>query len=313
MGRFDDLATQPRRGPRDILRWKLGDPLTGRHEPRPPDARALDQVRPGVRDREAAAAALARPEAALTWLGHATFALRLGGQLVLTDPVLCARIQGVVARLTPPGVAVDRLPPVDVVTVSHDHMDHMDYWSLRRLPRDALYLVPLGNGARLAPLGLRHVVELDWWQTHRHGTLEITLVPARHWSMRMPWTRNQTLWGGFVYRGPEGVAYHSGDTAFGPHYGEIGARTGRIDWAMLPIGAYSPRWFMEPQHQNPEEAGEGFLALGARLLVAMHWGTFKLTDEPIGEPPARLRAWWAARALPAERLWIPDIAERRVL
>jgi L-ascorbate metabolism protein UlaG (beta-lactamase superfamily) len=308
MGRFDDRATQPVRGPADILRWKLG----GSEEP-PPDARELDRVRPELRDREAAAAALVEAKAALTWLGHATFTLRLGGQLILTDPVLCPRIQGVVPRLVPPGVPVEALAGVDVVTISHDHMDHMDYWTLRRLPRSALYVVPLGNGARLAQLGHANVVELDWWQTHEHRGVAITLVPARHWSMRMPWTRNETLWGGFVYQGQEGTAYHSGDTAWGPHYAEIGARFPGIDWALIPIGAYSPRWFMEPQHQNPEEAGAGFVALGARQFVAMHWGTFKLTDEPIGEPPARLRRFWAAEGLPEASLWIPDIAERRVL
>jgi L-ascorbate metabolism protein UlaG (beta-lactamase superfamily) len=309
MARFDDLATQPRRGPADILRWKLGRS----REARPADAAALEKVRPGVRDPAAAAMALARPEAAMTWLGHASFALRLAGKLVLTDPVLCARIQRVVRRLTPPGVAVDALPPVDVVTVSHDHMDHMDFWTLARLPDAALYVVPLGNGERLRALGKARVVELDWWQSHREGALEITLVPARHWSMRMPWTRNETLWGGFVYRGPEGIAYHSGDSAFGPHYAEIGARVPGIDWAMLPIGAYAPRWFMEPQHQDPEEAARGWQALGARTFVAMHWGTFRLTDEPIGEPPVRLRAFWGTQGLPPERLWIPDIGERRVL
>ena len=309
MARFDDLATQPRRGPGDILRWKLGRS----REPRAADADALEKILPGVRDPEAAAAALALHDPALTWLGHATFALRLGGQLILTDPVLCTRIQKVIPRLTPPGVPVERLPAVDVVTVSHDHMDHMDFWTLKRLPRSATYVVPLGNGARLRALGHEQVVELDWWQSHTVGGVEITLVPARHWSMRMPWTRNETLWGGFVFRAREGIAYHSGDSAFGPHYAEIGARVPGIDWAMLPIGAYAPRWFMAPQHQDPEEAARGLLALGARLLCAMHWGTFRLTDEPLGEPPARLRAFWAAQGLPAEKLWIPDIGERRVL
>jgi N-acyl-phosphatidylethanolamine-hydrolysing phospholipase D len=308
MGRFDERATQPARGPADILRWKLG----GGEEP-PPDAEALDRVRPPVRDRGDAAASLARREAALTWLGHASFTLRLGGQLILTDPVLCPRIQGVVPRLVPAGVPVEALAQVDIVTISHDHMDHMDFWTLRRLPRAALYIVPLGNGARLAHLGHSNVVELDWWQTHEHRGVAITLVPARHWSMRMPWTRNDTLWGGFVYQGQEGTAYHSGDTAWGPQYAEIGARFPAIDWALVPIGAYSPRWFMEPQHQNPEEAAAGFVALGARHFVAMHWGTFKLTDEPTGEPPARLRRYWSAEDLPEASLWIPDIAERRVL
>ena len=131
--------------------------------------------------------------------------------------------------------------------------------------------------------------------------------------MRAPWNRNQALWGGFVVSGPEGAVYHAGDTALFDGFAEIGRRVGPVDWALLPIGAYEPRWFMQPQHLDPEEAGEAFLQLGARSLVAMHWGTFKLTDEPLAEPPERLRAWWRARGLDEERLWILDIGETRRL
>jgi N-acyl-phosphatidylethanolamine-hydrolysing phospholipase D len=303
--RFADRATRPSRGPTDILAWKLwrrGDPEAADHA-------ALEQLRPAL--RKLTPDALAAPEAALTWLGHATFCLRLGGLAILTDPIFSRRIQNVVPRQCPLPIEVAALPKIDVVTVSHDHMDHMDFPSLRALGPGPLYVVPLGNAERLRALGLERVIELDWWQSHQEGKLTITLVPARHWSMRMPWTRNDTLWGGFVFRGPEGSAYHAGDTAIGDHYREIGQRLGPIDLAMLPIGAYSPRWFMAPQHQCPEEAGEGFLDLGARRFVAMHWGTFRLTDEPIGEPPVRLRAYFARHQLPSSRLWIPDIGERR--
>ena len=131
--------------------------------------------------------------------------------------------------------------------------------------------------------------------------------------MRMPWTRNETLWGGYVLRGPEGTAYHSGDTAGGDHFAEIATRMGPIDWAMLPIGSYEPRWFMISQHMNPDDAGEAFEMLGARHLLAMHWGTFRLTDEAIGEPPLRMRAWWAKKQLAGERLWIMDVGEVRPL
>ena len=131
--------------------------------------------------------------------------------------------------------------------------------------------------------------------------------------MRAPWNRNDALWGGFVYRAGEGVAYHSGDTALFDGFGEIGQRLGPIDWAMLPIGAYEPRWFMEPQHMNPEDAGEAFVRLGARRLCAMHWGTFKLTDEPLGEPPRRMRKFFADRALADDRLWIFDVGQTRAL
>ncbi|MHB1843560.1 MAG: MBL fold metallo-hydrolase, partial [Deltaproteobacteria bacterium] len=114
-------------------------------------------------------------------------------------------------------------------------------------------------------------------------------------------------------RGAEGAAYHSGDTGFFDGFAEIGRRCGPLDWALLPIGAYAPRWFMEPQHMNPSDAGQAFELLGAKRFVAMHWGTFKLTDEPTGEPPELLRAWWRERGLPADRLWIPDVGETRRL
>ena len=307
VSRFADRATRPARGPADMLRWKL----LRRGEHRRTDFAELDRMLPGVRDGGAAALASGAPVAC--WIGHATWAFRLGGQLVTTDPNWSRAIQGVAARLIPPGVALADLPAPDVVAVSHDHMDHMDFPTLRRLGPAPLYVVPLGNGARLRKLGHPRVVELAWWQRHRQGDLEITLVPARHWSMRMPWTRNQTLWGGFVFRGPEGAVYHAGDTAWGDHFADIGRRLGPIDWAMLPIGAYAPRWFMEPQHIDPDEAGAAFQALAARHLLAMHWGTFRLTDEASGEPPQRLRAWWQTQGLPDERLWILDAGEARPL
>jgi len=305
--RFEDRATKPGRGPRDILRWKLGRA----RDPRPEDFTALDEVRPRLHDGGAAALAGGAPVA--VWIGHATWALRLGGKLVVTDPIWSHAISGVVPRLVAPGVPLEAMPPIDIVLVTHDHRDHMDLPTLARLPDEATYIVPLGNAARLKK---PNIVELDWWQTHTLGELAITLVPARHWSMRMPWNRNDTLWGGYVVRGPEGTAYHSGDTAWGDHFAEIGQRFS-IDWAMLPIGGYAPRWFMEPQHVDPDEAARGFLALGARNMLAMHWGTFRLTDEAVGEPPARLRAWWAAHGpdhgLDPSRLWIPDVGEPRPL
>jgi L-ascorbate metabolism protein UlaG (beta-lactamase superfamily) len=304
MGRFDDRATRPGT-PRDMLRWKIYDRLAGLSRKDPGGF-----VTPTVAS-DAAAIAAARPS--LTWIGHATFLLRLGGAWIATDPIWSRRIAGTVPRRTPPGIAFEAVPPLDVVTVSHNHYDHLDLPTLRRIGAGPTYVTPLGNGELLRRQGFDKVVELDWWQSHRVGALEVTLVPSRHWSMRAPWNRNDALWGGFVLRGPEGAAYHAGDTGMFDGFAEIGARVGPIDWAMLPIGAYEPRWFMRPQHIDPEEAGAAFLALGARRMVAMHWGTFKLTDEPLGEPPARLRAWWRAQGLPDDRLWILAVGETRRL
>jgi L-ascorbate metabolism protein UlaG (beta-lactamase superfamily) len=305
MGRFDERATRPARGPRDIFRWYVLDTLAGRRRRDPGGFTAPLRPNDG--------AAVTATAASLTWVGHATFVLRLGGALVATDPVWSTRISGVIKRKAPPGVALESLPPLDVVTVSHNHYDHLDVPTLRRIGAQATYVTLPGNGKILRRAGCQKIVELEWWESCRVGALEITAVPARHWSMRQPWNRNDMLWGGFVYRGPEGAAYHSGDTALFDGFAEIGRRAGPIDWAMLPIGAYDPRWFMEPQHMNPEDALEAFERLGARALVAMHWGTLKLTDEPLGEPPERLRARAAERGLDPARLWILDIGETRPL
>jgi L-ascorbate metabolism protein UlaG (beta-lactamase superfamily) len=308
MGRFEDRATRPARGPRDLLRWRVIDPLLGRS--RPSGGSALPFVPPtGTCDH----ALLGSEAASLTWVGHASFVVRLGGQLVATDPIWSERISGLIPRLAPPGVALERLPPIDVVTLSHNHYDHLDLPTLRRIGPQATYVVPLGNARFLAPLGLPRVIELDWWQSHRIGSLTVTLVPARHWSMRAPWNRNDALWGGFVLEGPEGRAYHAGDTALFDGFVEIGRRFGPIDWALLPIGAYEPRWFMEPQHMNPDDALVAFERLEARHFVAMHWGTFKLTDEPLDEPPARIRSLWQARGFERERLWLLGLGETRAL
>jgi L-ascorbate metabolism protein UlaG (beta-lactamase superfamily) len=305
MGRFDHLATSPARGPKDMLKWKVVDALAGRNRKDPggfvmptraPDRALIDAGRPQ-----------------LTWIGHASFLLTMGGKRILVDPIFRNRL-GPVARLAPPGLAIDALPPIDVVLVTHNHRDHLDPWSLERLGRAPRYVVPLGNCDLVKSLGAEEVTELDWWQSVDLGALEVTLVPARHWSMRYPWDRNDALWGGFVIRSNDGTAYHSGDTAFFDGFAEIAKRMGKIDWAMLPIGAYEPRWFMEPQHMDPEEAVEAARALDARRMVAMHWGTFKLTDEPLGEPPVRAREAFAAGGDARDReLWILDVGETRPL
>ena len=261
--------------------------------------------------------ALLDASAHLTWIGHATFVKRLAGKLVATDPILVPRI-GTIKRHTAPGVATENLPPLDVVTVSHTHYDHMDVASLKALGRLPTYVVPRDCGEILYDAGLPNVVELGWFESFTTGDLKITLVPAQHWSMRMPWDRNTRLWGGFVYEAREGdttrTTYHAGDTAFSERvFAAIGERFPSIDYALLPIGAYDPVWFMQEQHMGPEEAGRAWEILGAKRLVAMHWGTFKLTDEPMGEPPQRMRAWWKERGLADERLWILDVGETRPL
>lgn len=326
MARFDHRATKPARTLRDVLRWRA-EPLFGASppatEPWEVDVPAFDagQLEPDARFETPRTTSplhlLAAPEPALTWVGHASFMLRLGGLCFSLDPVWRGGF-GPRRRHAAPGLPLAAAAThTDVVLVSHNHFDHLDLPTLSAFGARPLYVVPLGNARFLEHLGAE-VVELDWWgsrqiQVPGRPSVRVTLVPARHWSMRMPWTRNEALWGGFVIESEEGVAYHSGDTAYFDGFSEIAARFPRIDWAMLPIGAYDPRWFMRPQHMCPEEAGQAFLDLRARHLVAMHWGTFKLTDEPLSEPPLRLRHWATAMGLSAEQVWVMAVGERRTL
>lgn len=306
MAHYTNLdGTVPDKGFGSVLKWQVVDRLLGkrRRDPAP-------FVTPR-RSNDGSALAALSPH--LTWIGHATFVQRLGGKLLATDPLWSPRIH-TIARLAAPGVELAAVPKLDIVTVSHSHFDHLDLPSLRAIGNDTLYVVPKDVGVILRGAGLEQVVELEWWQSHRVGDLTITLVPAQHWSMRTPFDKNQRLWGGYVYESPEGVSYHAGDTAFAADvFRAIAERFPHIDWAMLPIGAYEPRWFMQPQHMGPEEAGQAWELLGAKNLVAMHWGTFRLTDEPLGEPPERLRAWYTELGYPEERLWIFDIGESRSL
>ena len=309
MPRYTNLdGTTPDKGLGDIVRWQVERLRSGRKKV------GRDFVTPRrLNDGKR----LASRDASLTWIGHATFANRLGGRLIVTDPIWSDAIQPVVKRRAAPGVRLDAMPKIDVVTISHAHYDHFDLPTLREIGNDTIYVVPENNGDILRSQRFAQIVELGWWDTFRIPgpvNVSITLVPAQHWSMRTPWDRNQRLWGGYVMRGPEGTSYHAGDTAFSEEmFTEIGRRFPGIDWAMLPIGAYDPTWFMQEQHMGPGEAGRAFELLGAKNLCAMHWGTFDLTDEPPGEPPERMRAWWNERGHDPSRLWIFDIGETRAL
>lgn len=301
MPRFTNLdgSTNPH-GLRTVLRWKLG-----LHEGRKIRAAAIADVPRVVND---GAALRGAPHPALTWIGHASYLVQLGGRSLLLDPVFSMRL-AVVPRNGPPGLARADLPDVDVVVVTHNHRDHLDLPSLRLLGPAPVYVVPAGLGQWLRRAGFPRVVELQWWEQRDVEGFEITFVPSQHWSRRGLFDENDSLWGGYVIARDGLRVYHSGDTAWFDGFGEIGRRAGPIDAAMLPIGAYEPRWFMRTQHIDPIEAVRAFEDLGAARFFAMHWGTFKLTDEDLLEPPQVLREHWDARGLPEARREIPAIGE----
>lgn len=277
-------------GPAAVWRWAVGDRLRGR--------RRIAPAGPPAPERPIDLAALtaegARPS--LTWLGHASFLGRLGDELFAVDPVLSRRIGVVYKRHGRPPLTPDELPRLDVVLLSHNHYDHLDLPTLRAVEPGTPFVTPRGLGRWLERRGFSPVVELDWWQTTRVGGLEITLVPARHWSRRSILDTNQTLWGGFVIRSQATAVYHAGDSATFDGFAEIGDRFPGLAAAMIPVGGYLPGWFMENNHMTPEQGAQAFLDSGARLMLPMHWGTFQLTDEPVAEPGARLAEWWHKNA-----------------
>ena len=231
-----------------------------------------------------------RDHIAATFIGHSTFLLQIGGVRVLTDPVWSERCSPVAfagpRRVRLPGQSLDALLGVDLLLVSHNHYDHMDLPTLRQVqarwaPRVA---TGLGNARHLLKAGIRSAVELDWWQAAEFAGARVTYVPAQHFSSRGLHDRNRCLWGGFIIQVGETVVDFAGDSGYCPHFAEIGRRFPRIDLALIPIGAYEPRWFMRQHHVNPEEALRAHLDLGSRRSLGMHFGTFQLTDEAIDAP-----------------------------
>ncbi len=245
-------------------------------------------------------------EIVVTFIGHATVLIQIGDTGVLTDPVYAERASPVAfagpRRVRAPGVRLADLPAVSAVLLSHNHYDHCDLETLRALDRRFAVPVvaPIGNGRLLRSAGVRHVEELDWWQRAATVPLPITLTPAQHFSGRHAFDRNRALWGGFlIAAGGRGILF-AGDSGYGPHFRDIAARLGPIDLALLPIGAYEPRWFMKDIHMNPAEAVQAHLDLAARHSLAMHWGTFQLTPEGIDEPPRELATALHERGVPSE-------------
>ncbi len=266
-----------------MLRWRL----SGSHvpwpalPPNPSYAPPPSTVAPGT--------------AAVTFIGHATFLLQVAGVTILTDPVFSDRCSPVgwagPRRARPPGLALTRLPPIDLVLVSHSHYDHLDMPSLRRLAGRGTpeAVTMLGNAPLLRQAGFGRVSAMDWWESRAAGPIRITATPARHASRRGPGDTNRSLWGGFCLETNEGSILFAGDSGAGPHWAAIRTRLGPPGLALLPIGAYEPRSLMAPVHMNPAEAVQAHRDLEARHSVGMHFGTFQLTDEPVDEPERLLR------------------------
>jgi len=302
----------------DFLKWRLGDRRQHRVAPTP-SRNSLPTATPTVESPRAASG-----YRAVTWIGHATTLLQLGALNVLTDPVWSERASPVQwigpRRIMSPALDFDALPEIDLVLLSHNHYDHLDRASVQRIaarfPR-ASWLCPLRVGPLLRSFGVQHLVERDWWQTVETPMFSAAATPAQHFSARGLRDRNDTLWCGWTLRTAAANVFFAGDTALHPEFAAIASRLGPFDLVMLPIGAYDPRWFMRAVHMDPDDAVAAYRALtsdGSRPpCVALHWGTFRLTDEPVTEPPERFAQAWRNAGLPSDANWTFAHGETRQL
>jgi N-acyl-phosphatidylethanolamine-hydrolysing phospholipase D len=311
---FRNLHLNPRSRILDLWRWQWG--YGPPEEPAlPPEM--VPPYQPAIMAPDLGQ--INRPDPAriqVTWIGHSTFLVQMAGLNLLTDPVWSERASPVTfagpKRYAPPGLNWQNLPSIDAVVISHNHYDHLDLATVKRLGHRTVFFFPLGLSRWFRRAGLSQVVELDWGESAGLGPIKFHSVPAQHFSSRGLFDRDVSLWASWVLEGPAGRLFFSSDTGYSPDFKEIGARFGPVRLSLLPIGGYRPRWFMQPMHVDPPEAVKIHQDLGSQQSIGMHWGTFKLTDEPLGEPPLYLARSLAEAGLPPESFLVLKIGETRV-
>jgi L-ascorbate metabolism protein UlaG (beta-lactamase superfamily) len=229
------------------------------------------------------------------WIGHSTFLIKKNGVTILTDPIFSKRASPFrnigPKRLIPPAIPLDAIPNIDIVTVSHNHYDHLDIQSLKKISKkhpEAIFLVPAGDEKLLKRKKINNVYDFDWWESIEHKGFVITFTPVQHWSKRSLFDRNKSLWGGWYFDHKDYSLYHAGDTGYSKDFIDTKIKLGSPKYAFIPIGAYDPEWFMAESHVNPEDAVQIMLDLEAEQAFGMHWATFVLTDEDTIEPKIRL-------------------------
>ncbi len=312
------------RGLADFLRWRWH---AVRHGLPPAPSQPTPAVAPDLAFIAGNARAGAAMQPAVTWIGHATVLAQVGGLNILTDPILSDRASPVSfagpRRLHPPGLSLAQLPRIDLVVISHNHYDHCDAPTLQALNTQPggppLYLVPLGLKAWATEFGIDNVIEMDWWQSHRLGAVEVVMTPVQHWSGRSLNDRLQTLWGGWAVFAPDAHLFFAGDTGYSPDFVDIARRfaprqaDGGFDVALIPVGAYAPRWFMKDQHVDSTEAVRMHRDLGAKRSLGIHWGTFELTDEALDEPPRALAQALARAGVAPDDFFLLALGQTRKL
>jgi N-acyl-phosphatidylethanolamine-hydrolysing phospholipase D len=281
------------------------------------------RTRPGVPNRVENDGVFLRENAqhslaTVTWVGHATLLVQMDHVTFLTDPIWSERPSPISflgpRRFVEPGIALEDLPPIDFVVVSHNHYDHLDLPTLVSLSErdpETRFFVPLGNAALLRDAGVKNVDEFDWGETTQVGDLTIHCLPSRHWSKRGVGDDRIALWSSWAMTGNERRFYFAGDTGYFEGFSRIGEAVGPFDLVAVPIGAYEPVEMMKDSHMNPEEAVRAALDLDTGRAIAMHFGTFDLSDEPLDEPPLRFLEAAVASPLGLDRAWVFQIGETR--
>jgi N-acyl-phosphatidylethanolamine-hydrolysing phospholipase D len=271
--------------------------------------------RAGGAERMAYDPAAVLREPSLTWIGHSTFLVRMDGVAFMTDPMFSERASPFSfmgpRRMVQPGMPLKDVPRLNFVLLTHDHYDHTDRPSIMQLARTGVpFVVPRGLAEWVRGVG-GNAIELEWWQETELDEMRITCVPARHFSGRSLRDRNRRLWCGWVVQGNTRRFYDAGDTAYPDRFPEIGSRLGPFDLATVPIGAYLPAAMMHPVHTTPEEGFQIGKDVAARIVVAMHFGTFDLSDEAVDEPARRFRAEADRQGWGPDRAWIMKVGETR--
>ena len=287
----------------DFLRWQLSE-KTAYSEREKND---IPHVAAGLHERIRSS-----PGDFIAWIGHASFLMRISGVYWITDPLFSERAL-LPKRKTPPGLSLDEflaLPGKKNVIISHNHYDHLDSESIRRLPADTRVFVPLGLKAMMNDLGKMDVVEMDWWQTVSCGDrCQVVCLPTQHWSRRITQNTDTTLWASFLLLTHGRKIYYGGDSGYFIGYREIGHLYPGIDYALLPVTAYTPRWFMHYVHMDAREALDAFRDLGARYIIPTQWGTFQLGDEPIGQAPSALSKAAQSANIDPSQIIVMDIGQ----
>lgn len=299
------------RGLTDIFKWTVVDRIRGKKPQRPENYNFPLTINTGQYLREN------KSDFSVTWVGHSTLLIQVDGLNILTDPIWSDRASPVQLagpkRYVKPGLDFEDLPPIDVVLISHDHYDHLDKNTIEKLGNKPLYFVPLGIGELLSGWGVRHFIELDWWDSNKFNSVDFICLPAQHFSGRTPLDRNKRLWCSWLIKGKELKIYFGGDSGYFPGYAEIGEKYGPIDFAALPIGAFRPIWFMGPVHLSPKQAIKAFIDLKANTFIPIHWGTFDLADDLLDEPPGLLRKAIKNYGLNSEDFWLMKHGETRTV